>query len=112
VVDESWQPVEQATLVRAEIDTTPPVLVPFINIHRFGEDISFEPIFVVPELSDFRIKFGPPETTDCSVSDDYFIYRRIPVRVPADQLPAKICVIGADVAGNAGEPVEHIVTAR
>jgi hypothetical protein len=111
VVDGSWQPAAEATVVRAEIDTTPPVLVPFININRFGDEVSFEPIFVPPELSDFRIKFGPPETTDCSVSDDYFIYRRIPVRIAADQLPTKICVIGADVAGNAGAPVERVVMA-
>lgn len=106
-VDESWQPVAAATIVRAEIDTTPPVLEPYLNIVRFGADVSVEPIFAIPELSDFSLKVGPAGATDCADESDYFPYRRIPTRIAATDLPATVCVIGRDVAGNASPPVEH-----
>ncbi len=111
-VDETWQPTQLATVVRAEIDTTPPQIDPFINIARLGDQVSVEPIFSPPELSDYRLKVGPAESTDCAVGADYSRYRRIPIRVPAEQLPLRVCVIGSDVAGNEGTPFEHITPLR
>ena len=108
-VDASWQSAANATAVRAEIDTTPPQIEPFVNILRLGDQISIEPVFVVPELSDFSVKVGPPDSTDCQSDVDYFLYRRVPIQVAAEDLPVVVCVVGRDMAGNAAPPFQQIV---
>lgn len=109
-VDGTWQPVDRPTVARAEIDMTPPALTPAIHFASDGfGGFRFEPIFAPPELSHFEVLFGPAEETDCSDITSYMPYRRIPFNLPAEQLPARICVIGYDVAGNAGEPYSVVI---
>ena len=108
--DETWQPAEFATQVRVEVDNTPPALTPELSILRdeFG-GLRFEPIFAPPELSDFVVKFGPAGETDCADPEGFLRYRRFPFDVPAEQMPARLCVIGFDSPGNAGEVLDVVV---
>ena len=112
-VDETWQPVAWATAARLEVDNTPPALAPQLSFNLDGEGgFFFEPLFVVPELSDFLVKFGPEALTDCADDQGYERYRRIPFHMAQDQRPGRICVIGSDAAGNAGAWTEWIVGSR
>ncbi len=102
-VDDSWQPVGQATVARIEIDSLPPTLKPTLSVFDRGGTLSVEPIFVVPELADFLIRVGPPGDS-CDGPDGYGRYRRVPLEIAADRLPATVCVIASDVAGNQSQP--------
>lgn len=94
------------TVVVLSIDTKSPSLKPSLSL-RVGDDhVSFEPIFQVPELSSFWLGFGPAATTSCD-SLRLSPYRRIPVNITAEDLPAKICVQGEDHAGNRGPIFEY-----
>lgn len=88
-----------------QVDDTPPVVEPELSIIE-GEDgeYSIEPIFATPELSDYVLKVGPPADTDCADPEGYVRYRRIPIQVPAADVPASVCVIGSDLADNAAPP--------
>ena len=109
-VDGTWQPVEWATIARVEVDNTPPRLTPQLSFLRDDQGgLTFQPIFQPPELSHFRVKFGPPEATDCAVDEGYRDFLRVPFRLAADELPARICVIGYDTPGNAGQPLDVVV---
>jgi hypothetical protein len=112
-VDDTWQPVEWATMVHATVDNTPPVLTPQLSV-RSDQDggFVFEPIFAAPELADFRVKFGPADETDCADPDGFLIYRRIPFAIPAEEVPARVCVIGLDSPGKAGEAHEFLLEGR
>lgn len=110
VVDETWQTPERATIARALIDTTPPSLEPTFNIIPDGTGgFMVDPIFAIAELVDYRLKSGPVSETDCADEEGYLPYRRFPITVPADQTPAKVCVIGTDYAGNEAPPYELLL---
>jgi len=110
VVDDSWQPLKWATMVWAEIDNTPPRMTPQLSfMSDGGGGLWFEPIFAPPELSHFEALVGPAGATDCADRDAYQPYFRIPITIPAEQMPAQICLISFDVAGNESEPYEMIV---
>lgn len=102
-VDDGWQSARHATVARIEIDSVAPTMRPALNIVRRGEDLSLEPIFVVPELVDFLLRVGPAGDS-CEGEDGYARYRRIPITIPAEGLPATVCIIAADMAGNWSEP--------
>lgn len=87
-----------------QVDDTPPVVAPELSVIELGDERSIEPIFATPELSDYVLKVGTPAGTDCADPEGYVRYRRIPVRVGADERPASVCVIGFDLAENASEP--------
>jgi hypothetical protein len=110
IVDETWQQPQQSTIVRALVDTTPPVVQPPLNImpdDRGGFRV--EPIFAMAELVDFQLKAGPEDETDCVVEDGYGPYRRFPTAIPVDQVPARLCIIGFDHAGNEGLPFDVVL---
>jgi hypothetical protein len=94
-----------ASFAVLQVDDTPPVVQPELSILETGEGgFSVEPIFATPELSDFVVKIGRFAATDCADPDGYVRYRRIPLRVAADELPASVCVIGFDLADNPSPP--------
>ena len=95
-VDGRWQPARFATYVHTAVDTTPPALPPLWDV--FGEDngYSVRLNFLVPDLSDYRYKFGAASTTDCDSADGYQIYRRVPIRVPRQPELVRFCVIAGD----------------
>ncbi len=89
---------------------TPPVLQPELSISRDGfGGFRFEPIFAVPELADFMVLYGPAGEIDCGDTGAFLPYRRIPFNIPAEQVPARVCVIGFDMVGNAGEVYEVVL---
>ncbi len=89
------------TVVVLSLDTRAPTLKPELSLHSSAQFLSFEPIFQVPELSLYWVGFGPKGQTNCE-NLKLTPYRRIPVRIPAKDLPARICVQGEDHAGNRG----------
>lgn len=95
-VDGRWQPARFATYVHTAVDTTPPALPPLWDV--FGEDngYSVRLNFLVPDLSDYRYKFGSASTTDCDSPDGYQIYRRVPIRVPRQPELVRFCVTAGD----------------
>ncbi len=109
-VDETWQPAAWATVARAEVDNTPPTLTPQVMFYPDGfGGFRFEPLFITPELSHFEVKFGPVDEVDCADPTGFAPYRRFPFDLPAEQLPARLCVIGYDTPGNAGAVHEIVV---
>ena len=55
------------------------------------------------------VKFGPADETDCAGADGFQQYRRFPFSIPAEQLPARVCVIGFDAPGNAGDVYDVVI---
>jgi len=101
----TWQDPRFARIEQVQIDTTPPRRLPGTLVHDFGADgLRVELIFYPPELSQYRYKVGPPSSTDCTQPDGYDDYVRVAVPIPADSLPAKLCIVGADEAGNVAPP--------
>ena len=94
-----------------QVDSTPPVRQPELSVNDAGDTLFVEPIFSVPELSDFVIKFGSPPVTDCADEEGYSRFRRIPVQVAVSELPVTVCVIGSDEAGNEGQPYSELIEA-
>jgi hypothetical protein len=84
------------------VDGTPPDQP--ITLSQAGADdgLRVEPIFAPPELASFDVKLGAG--IDCADPAGYDLYRRIPLLVPAADLPATLCVVGEDEAGNKGAP--------
>lgn len=110
-IDDTWQSLDHPTVMIAEIDTTPPLLEPQVLLRDRGDAQEVNLIFDPPELSDYIFKFGAPDTIDCADEADYQRFRRIPPIIENDQLPAKLCVIAYDNAGNPTEPLEQLISA-
>ena len=108
-VDATWQSLDHPTVIWAEVDTVPPTKVPQLHVQDFGDSYRVEPLFEVPELSDFLLKVGPANATDCATDEDYFRYRRIPIRIPKADAPVRVCVIGFDFANNATPPLDTVL---
>jgi len=85
-----------------EIDGTPPTAAIRLTTVVSPDDVRIEPVFAPPEYSSFQLKAGPQAATDCTAPDGYAIYQRIPLTVAITDLPATVCVIGEDEAGNRG----------
>jgi hypothetical protein len=87
-----------------QVDATPPDAP--IALSTFGDasGLSVEPVFAPPEHSSFLLLSGPVGSVDCAATDAYSVYRRVALVLDAGQLPATLCVIGEDEAGNRGAP--------
>lgn len=108
VLGDSQQP-RHATFAHTAVDTVPPAITPRWSVRGDAEAYSVQFNFLVPDLSDYRYKFGPDAATDCDNPDGYLIYRRVPIRVPANTAPlVRFCVLGGDRNGNFTRPT-HIL---
>ncbi len=107
-IDETWQNLAYPTVEIAQIDTTPPQLEPQLGIRETPDYFDVSLLFIPPELSDYLYKFGPPETTDCAIKDDYNRYRRISISLERGDGPIRLCVIGFDNADNATQPLDKV----
>jgi hypothetical protein len=104
-LDASGAPVTaDAGIAVMEVDATPPTEPIQLSKTVTPEFVSVEPVFQVPEYSDFAVKVGPPASTNCVRTAGYAPYRRIALRVATPDLPARLCVSGVDEAGNRGPP--------
>lgn len=101
-------PTEPAVFV-VHVDDTPPVFGVNITADRTEEGVVIIPMFIIPELADFRLKDGPLGTVDCDDRSGYTNFMRIPRFIPADELPVTYCVLAADMAGNEAPIAEFTV---
>jgi hypothetical protein len=85
-----------------EVDSTRPDAPIRLSKVPLGDGVQVEPILAPPEYSSFLVKVGRRRSTNCARPARYVPYRRVAVLVPSDQLPATVCVLGRDEAGNAG----------
>lgn len=107
-VDASWQDPRRATFAHVRIDTSPSTVPPVVFLRDGGREYRVDFLFVVPELSAYHYKSGPPEYTDCRDRQGYFPFRRIPFTI-AKTGPLKFCAVGEDNAGNWTVPYEQLL---
>ena len=83
------------------IDATGPTQRPSATVLRRGADnLWFDPLFDVPELSGYQFKvISGGEQCDRSALN---LYNRIPISVSIAELPIKVCLLSEDNVGNAG----------
>jgi uncharacterized protein (TIGR03437 family) len=107
--DATWQEPRHASFRHVRIDTTPPILQPLIRLDDEGGSyrLSFE--FVPPELSSYEYQLGTPAETSCAGRQGYLTYRRVPVRIPKEREPLKLCIVAVDEPGNRTLPVEQLL---
>jgi hypothetical protein len=92
----------QAGLAVMVVDDTPPGVPITLAQTRQDDGVRVEPIFAPPEHSSYELKAGAADAIDCADAAGYSIYRRVPIVVSTADLPATLCVIGEDEAGNKG----------
>ncbi len=104
------QQARHATFAHTAVDTVPPALSPRWLVRGDGRGFSVQMIFIVPDLSDYRYKFGPEPATDCDNPDGYQIYRRVPINVPAATAPLiRFCILGGDRNDNFTRPAQILL---
>ena len=96
----SGGPATRPARVVLQRDLTPPVRTPRLSVDETDAGYRVTPVLSPPELSGFRIKVGPPASTDCADATGYQQYRLNPIVIPTRQLPVVFCYVGADLAGN------------
>lgn len=102
---DGWQEPRFASFASVLIDTTPPRGVPQLSVRDDGPGgWSVEPIFAIPEFSDYSLKAGPARQVDCADANGYVRYRRVPIVVPAEGAPAAVCIQSYDDANNPAPP--------
>jgi uncharacterized protein (TIGR03437 family) len=106
VPDANWQQPAFATVVHTRVDSQPPTIEIVYTLRESASDYLFDPIFVLPELVDFRYKLGADEADTCDLPAGYLQYRRVPIRVGKASVPYRLCFTGFDEAGNATAPLE------
>ncbi len=104
----AWQSPAFPTVLRVDIDRTPPISPVELSVRDLPDAWSVEPIYRSPELSLFEWKWGPPAMTDCADPTGYAIYRRFPTDLPHADAPTRMCVIGYDDANNASPALDRV----
>jgi hypothetical protein len=107
--DGSWQPPRFATPLVFQIDQTPPLRRPKVDVTKRGDGWMISLRADPPELSSYRIKIGRPDEVDCDEPKGYAPYRASPRRVSRRTAPRTVCVIGLDEAGNASDATRRTV---
>ncbi|MGB7983413.1 MAG: hypothetical protein WCF36_21755 [Candidatus Nanopelagicales bacterium] len=72
--------------------------------------VQVQPVADPPELVAFRWLIAAPGSADCGAGEGYVEYGGSPETIQAADLPATVCVIGVDEAGNASQPAAIEVT--
>jgi len=85
------------------VDATAPDVPIRLSRSDTAAGVRVGPVPAPPELSSFEAKVGPGGAVDCADPAGYAT-APAPVVVPADDLPATLCVVGVDEAGNKGVP--------
>lgn len=100
---------EHATPVLVEADATPPDPGQIVlDEQPVAGGVRVAPTAAPPDLVDFRWVVGPGRV-DCATAEGYVAYADTPGFVQADDLPATVCVIGVDDAGNASDPAAFLL---
>jgi hypothetical protein len=82
------------------VDATPPDVPIRLSRSDTAGGVRVGPIPAPPELTSFEVKVGAAGCADPAG----YTSAPAPVVVPADDLPATLCVVGVDEAGNKGVP--------
>ncbi|WP_109512930.1 trypsin-like serine peptidase [Pseudomonas ovata] len=92
-------------VVQVIVDNTPPSLKPWVNILPKNHNVLIEPVFDLPEYSDFYVGLTTDPSLTCA-EVDYVHYLRVPLKAPSSL--AKVCVYGYDLARNKGPAFEYL----
>jgi len=95
-----------------EVDDTPPVRTPVLAVRPHGDGYRIRPVTSPPELTGYRLKVGPVAGTECADPTGYIAFRGQPVQVAGSRLPARVCLLGYDRAGNEAAPWSQDLTPR
>ncbi len=72
--------------------------------------VAVQPVADPPDLVEFRWVIAAPESVDCATAEGFVEYRGRPQTIQAADLPATVCVIGVDEAGNESAPAAISIT--
>ncbi len=72
--------------------------------------VEVQPVADPPDLVTFRWLITSPGSDDCAAAEGYVEYSGSPETIQAADLPATVCVIGVDEAGNESQPAAVKVT--
>lgn len=94
------------------VDAIAPTEGPQFGVESFDDGGAMvDPLFDLPDISAIAVLHGPADEVDCSDREAYQPYMRMSYFLEKDDLPARFCAIGYDMAGNAS-PVSEIVVER
>lgn len=100
----------QPTPVLIESDGTAPDPGDIELTQVAGEGVvRVEPVLDPPDQSQFLWASGPSGSIACATAEGYTQYRGIPAFIEADDLPATVCVVAIDEAGNRSIPATFTV---
>jgi hypothetical protein len=97
---------EQPTPVVVAVDTTPPDTAAVkLDVKQVEAGRMVSPVLNPPEFASFLWTSGPAHVVDCAIAEGYQKYRGTPALIQAADLPAGVCLIAVDSAGNKAMPV-------
>jgi len=101
---------EQPTTVVLRVDATRPdaARIDLLETPVIG-GVRVQPVADPPELVGFRWVSAPEGALDCGTAEGYVTYDGQPAMIQAADLPATVCVIGIDAAGNESAPSTHVI---
>lgn len=96
----------QPTPVVVQVDSTPPdPSNAELQITEAPGGREVAPVLDPPEYSEFLWTSGQANLTDCAIAEGYQKYQGKPALIEAEDLPATVCLIAVDSAGNRSTPV-------
>ncbi len=110
VLDRTWQPLKEASVVILNIDNTPPENPPSIRTNLATDSLVVRMNYSAPDHSRFELKYDIARDLDCDDDEGYVRYNwRNPPIFSVKDLPCKICVKAFDDAENSGNPTKLVV---
>lgn len=106
---DTWQPARFATMVHFRVDNSPPSIPIQYLFFDFDESYQTQPLFVLPEFSNFRYKVAESAFDTCDLPANYRTYLRVPIRIPKNGTAYRVCYIGSDEAENETPPLELLL---
>ncbi|MGV1006302.1 MAG: hypothetical protein ACOYEV_16395 [Candidatus Nanopelagicales bacterium] len=98
---------KQPTPVVLRGDGTPPDAAKIeLTTSEVAGGLRVAPVPEPPEIATVWWTSGP-KGTDCTTAEGFTQYLGTPQVIPADDLPAVVCLIAVDEAGNRSQPVGH-----
>lgn len=107
--DNTWQPARFATMVHFRVDNSPPTIPISYLFVDLDDSYQTQPLFVLPEFSNFRYKLAESAADTCDLPGNYQTYRRVPIRIPKNGAAYRVCYIGGDEAENETAPLELLL---
>lgn len=100
---------QQPTPVVVEVDArAPDATTAVLRIVEIPGGREVVPVPAPPHLVAFLWTSGP-QGMDCAAAEGYTKFRGVPAVIQADDLPATVCLIAVDQAGNRSDPVAREV---